>query len=852
MANRALIVSRYYQTMMPLNEALKTIDQELASNSLATGVMPTGLPSPDRFIPDLNLAISLPIIITNIDNWPHDRLSIAKLIRAYRAASIDWIIIPLDVMIDEAHLRKFIQDEIRLRTEPIDHAPVYKHDKTRRAELNIQNAISLYTTVDGRWFTAWTRCHGQLLDIHDYDDWILDYNHLLSSIKSPTGKTMTVLSIDLPYYRGDSYYSRLGLTRVHSVREEQVQVNATVIAPDGSKTSFREALRAIGSSIQSARVEDSSEAAGELLAAGYKIAYSPGLQSFGASKTISREDDENSPIDLSMIDHLESLRDDDLLALFPGRSVYEIRKTEKLQGKYCKTFPDWLKTIDVDKIIEAREDNLFFDGVAEELGLTERQAEKACRFYGLDLSKSQKSKQVSIQMGNYKAKTGFGSPAADPIVREKIAATNMARYGSSNYFASAAFLESRADHDWTHTPDVDAKRNSTMVARYGGASPFCDERIQEKTKETNRSTYGVEYATQSETIKRKTRETNRKRYGSKWAGHSADSLEKRGKTLLAKYGYEPCPGKTPAELSPFDFKETQQAVVDSLHRAGRDGSAVQSKVKTMMDAIIGEESVTDRMILHGREIDLLYPRHRIGIEVSPAATHNDNETQLNHIIKRRGPEDAVDKTMKAAANGITLLTLFDWSLNDDNLQSISRYVRWLADGAIVKPINNDSVHVILIREDIDVDRWNHVLRLDGLPWPLSAYTASDNLREVDLQLESGDDSLINASVLLAGNKILKIDAPFEWMQTIVSALSRASTPGHASIGSSINSTLGKMTLEVDYGLRLDLLFPGFAQQVIPPRTIYCLNNKHKYLPSIDSVDGRWLKCYDYGAVSLSI
>lgn len=838
--------------MMPANEALKTIDQELASNSLATSVILTGLSSPDRFIPDLNLAISLPIIITNIESWQHDRLSTTRLIRAYRAAGIDWIIIPLDVMIDEVHLRKFIQDEIRLRTEPIDHTPVYKHDKTRRAELNIRNAISLYTTVDGRWLTAWTRCHGQLLDIHDYSDWELDYNHLLSSITSSTGKTMTAVSIDLPYYRGDSYYSRLGLTRVHSVREEQVPVNATVIAPDGSKTSFKEALRKIGSSIQSARVEDSSEAAGELLAAGYKIAYSPGLQSFGASKTIGIKDDENSQIDLAMINHLECLRDDDLLALFPGRSVYEIRKTERLQGKYCKTFPDWLKTIDVDKIIEARADNLFFDGVAAELGLTERQAEKACRFYGLSLSKSQKSKQVSIQMGDYKAKTGLGSPAADPIVRERIAATNMARYGASNYFASTVFLESRADHDWTHTPDVDAKRNSTMTARYGGASPFCDERIQEKTKETNRSTYGVEYATQSESVKRKTRETNKKRYGNRWAGHSADSLEKRGKTLLAKYGYEPCPGKTPAELSPFDFKETQQAAIDSLHRAGRDGSVIQSKVKTMMDSIMGEESVTDRMILHGREIDLLYPRHRIGIEVSPAATHNDNETQLNHIIKRRGPGDAVDKTMKAADAGITLLTLFDWSLNADSLQSISRYVKWLVDGAVVKPANDDSTHVISIREDIDVDRWNHVLRLDGLPWLLDACTTSDSLREVDLQLESVDGSLIDASVLLSGDKILKIDAPFEWMQAIVSALSMASTTEHDSIGSSINSALGEMTLEVDYGLRLDLLFPGFAQQVIPPRTIYCLNNKRKYLPSIDSVDGRWLKCYDCGAVSLSI
>ena len=837
--------------MMPANEALKTIDQELASNNLTASAIPTGLPSPDKFIPVLNLSISLPIIITSIDNWPHDRLSTAKSIRAYRAAGIDWIIVPLDAMIDEAHLHKFIQNEIRLRTEPIDHTPVYNHDKTRRAELNIQNAISLYTTVDGRWLTAWTRCHDQLLDIHDYDDWRLDYNRLLASIKSSTGKTMTALSIDLPYYRGDSYYSRLGLTRVHSVREEQVPVNATVIATDGSRTSFKEALRAIGSSIRSARVEDSSEAAGELLSAGYKIAYSPGSQSFGASKTIDSEDDKNGSIDLSMIDHLDCLRDDDLLALFPGCSVYEIRTTEKLQGRYCKTFPDWLKTIDVDEIIEARVNNLFFDGIAAELGLTVRQAEKACRFYGLDLSKSQKSRQVSIQMGGYKAKTGLGSPAADPIVREKIAATNMARYGARNYFASEEFLESRTDHDWTHTPDVDAKRNSTMVARYGGASPFCDDRIQEKARETNRSTYGVDYATQSETVKNKTRETNKKRYGDRWAGHSIDSLEKRGKTLLAKYGYEPCPGKTPVELSPFDFKEAQQAAIDSLHRSGRDGSAIQSKVKTMMDAIIGEESVTDRMILHGREIDLLYPHHRIGIEVSPAATHNDNDTQLNHIIKRRGPGDAVDKTMKAAAAGITLLTLFDWSLDDDSLQSISRYVRWLVDGAIVKPINDDSVHAISIRENIDVDRWDHVLRLDGMPWPLSVCSASGSLREVDLQLESVDGSLIDASVLLAGDKILKIDAPFEWMQTIVSALSSSSTTGHSSVSSS-NNDLSEIALEVDYGLRLDLLFPGFAQQVTPPRTVYCLNNKRKYLPSIGSIDGRWLKCYDCGAVLLSI
>lgn len=140
--------------MLSAIKALETIDDVITSNNLSASAARTGIPSKDRFIPELNLAICLPAISASIDNWPHDRLLTANRIRAYRTVGIDWIIIPLDAMRDESTLYEFMQDEIRLRTEPIGITPVYSHDKTRRNELGVRNAISLYTTVDDRWFTT--------------------------------------------------------------------------------------------------------------------------------------------------------------------------------------------------------------------------------------------------------------------------------------------------------------------------------------------------------------------------------------------------------------------------------------------------------------------------------------------------------------------------------------------------------------------------------------------------------------------------------------------------------------------------------------------------------------------------
>lgn len=216
-------------------------------------------------------------------------------------------------------------------------------------------------------------------------------------------------------------------------------------------------------------------------------------------------------------------------------------------------------------------------------------------------------------------------------------------------------------------PGVKEKIKATQAARLaelGVTNVFQLESVKAKIRGTNLKKYGAEYPMQTEEFKRRARE--RAEELGYWPGLSPESMEKRRKTILERYGADtPYALKTPT---------VQEKIARSLSAAGRGESGEEKTILEMLDgAGVEEESIVkhDRsMLRNGRELDVLLPDDHLAFEVSPAFSHNENTSQVVHTMKPKTGDYHRSKWMDAAANGIDLVTLFDWNLTEDRLSKV--------------------------------------------------------------------------------------------------------------------------------------------------------------------------------------
>ena len=86
--------------------------------------------------------------------------------------------------------------------------------------------------------------------------------------------------------------------------------------------------------------------------------------------------------------------------------------------------------------------------------------------------------------------------------------------------------------------DLDFRRKSTMVDRYGCEYPLQSDKIKDKQKATNLEKYGVEHVTQSKIVQDKTKATNLEKYGVECVLQSETIKDKIKVTNLERYGVE--------------------------------------------------------------------------------------------------------------------------------------------------------------------------------------------------------------------------------------------------------------------------------------------------------------------------
>ena len=138
----------------------------------------------------------------------------------------------------------------------------------------------------------------------------------------------------------------------------------------------------------------------------------------------------------------------------------------------------------------------------------------------------------------------YRSPVGLKIAKERRNNTNIERYGSLEEAHKAHHkmweesIKNKYDKIIHWTPEWQAKREATMLERYGAKTTLESDILKEKVKKTNLERYGVEHICFSDEIRKKVTETNLKKYGGISPLANREVQEKVKKTNLERYGVE--------------------------------------------------------------------------------------------------------------------------------------------------------------------------------------------------------------------------------------------------------------------------------------------------------------------------
>lgn len=149
---------------------------------------------------------------------------------------------------------------------------------------------------------------------------------------------------------------------------------------------------------------------------------------------------------------------------------------------------------------------------------------------------------------------GLGSEYAQ-CLKDKIAQTNMTRYGGVSPMSSSAVREriksTTLDRygvvNASSLPEVKERRRRTVRERYGVDSVLSDPATRERARQTIRAQYGVDNVSQSEVIKARKREASMRRYGVPCTALDPDVRRRQLETLRHNHPDLPVDAQSPFE-----------------------------------------------------------------------------------------------------------------------------------------------------------------------------------------------------------------------------------------------------------------------------------------------------------------
>jgi hypothetical protein len=257
---------------------------------------------------------------------------------------------------------------------------------------------------------------------------------------------------------------------------------------------------------------------------------------------------------------------------------------------------------------------------------------------------------------------------------------------------------------------VTDKRRATNIEKYGNTNYLASEEGRKKSRETHMQRYGVIHYNQTEEY------ANRVRSGDIVRDTNRDVMARSFMTRM----YNSLPDRMPLITPLFDLSEYLEHGAASFYRYKWQCNVCTHKFEWWLNGgktpmcpkcapkgTMHEEAIMDfldkhgieyvhnsrKLLGNGQEIDIFIPSKQLGIELNGLYYHQEHNV---------GPEYHADKTTLAAEQGIKLVQIFD-DMMYQNRQAVFNFLRH--ELRLVKSVDVSSLTVK--RVDADFARKFH-------------------------------------------------------------------------------------------------------------------------------------------------
>lgn len=345
---------------------------------------------------------------------------------------------------------------------------------------------------------------------------------------------------------------------------------------------------------------------------------------------------------------------------------------------------------------------------------------------------------------------GTANPNQSEEIQYKIRNTNLMRYGTEYTGSVAEFREKGkqttlerygVDH-YSKTDEFKNRMREFSLGKYGTENPFQSEEVKDLSRKTMIEKYGVEYSMQSKDIMDKAVETNLVRYGVEHYSKTMESKLRRMDTLGSRYGVTH-PSRIGmnretvgvlddpealtdlfeergAILGAKDLQVHPSTIYDNMHRHGigdnitGGGSAGETELFEEILKLFPDAERSNRTIISPKEIDIIIPSLRVGIEYNGLWWHSTAHKSLEHLQ---------EKTNLAESSGWHMIHVFEDEWVTDKEKTMARIIKAIKGGytedCVHADFRYDSASKLqedgyIVDEDIPIRYWFvcNVERLD--------------------------------------------------------------------------------------------------------------------------------------------
>ena len=218
-------------------------------------------------------------------------------------------------------------------------------------------------------------------------------------------------------------------------------------------------------------------------------------------------------------------------------------------------------------------------------------------------------------------------------------------------------------------PKIQNKIAKTNLERYGVVNVFAAEEIKEKMKQTCLERYGVEYASQSEDFQDRVNKTNLEKYNVKRPAQSTVIMEKMKQTCLERYGVD-------------NYRKTAECV-DKINDTKRKNhtfgtSKPEKELEVELRKLFPDLQIQYKSELYPFKCDFYIPSLDLYIEYNGMWTHggcfyDENDENSRNILEMWKQRSGHSTFYKNAIDGWTQRDIL--KLNTA-LENNLNYIAW--------------------------------------------------------------------------------------------------------------------------------------------------------------------------------